>query len=155
MAFQLTSRAFKDGEMIPSHYTADGDDVSPPLEWKDPPASTKSFALICDDPDAPGGSFTHWLIYNIPSNTLLLPEAFPSLKTLPNGGKQGLNDFGSIGYGGPAPPSGTHRYIFKLYALNAVLDLEEGVKKGPLERALQRRILEEAQLIGRYQRNNR
>jgi len=152
MAFQLTSRAFKDGEMIPSHYTADGEDVSPPLEWKDAPEGTKVFALICDDPDAPGGSFTHWVIFNIPTSVTQFPEAFPSLKSLPNGTKQGLNDFGSIGYQGPAPPSGTHRYCFKMYALSAVLDLEEGAKKATLERMVQRRTLAQAQLMGKYQR---
>jgi Raf kinase inhibitor-like YbhB/YbcL family protein len=152
MAFQLTSRAFKDGEMIPPHYTADGDDVSPPLEWKDPPAGTQSFTLICDDPDAPGGTFTHWLIYNIPTSIVLLPEAFPSLKSLPNGTKQGINDFGGTGYRGPAPPSGIHRYYFKIYALSSPLELEEGAKKATLERLIQRRALGEAQLMGKYQR---
>lgn len=152
MAFQLTSRAFKDGEMIPSHYTADGEDVSPPLEWKEPPAGTKSFALICDDPDAPGGTFAHWVIYNIPSNLFNFPEAYPALKTQPNGTQQGTNDFGSVGYRGPAPPSGVHRYYFKIYSLSALLDLGEGTKKATLERTLQRRILGEAQLMGKYQR---
>jgi len=155
MAFQLTSRAFKEGEMIPPHHTADGDDVSPSLEWKNIPEGTKCFALICDDPDAPGGTFTHWLIYNIPPETAQFPEGFPSFKSLPNGTKQGLNDFGSIGYGGPAPPSGTHRYFFKLYALSALLDLEEGAKRASLERALQRRILGETQLMGKYQRKKK
>lgn len=152
MAFQLTSRAFKEGEMIPPHYTADGEDVSPPLEWKEPPPGTKSFTLVCDDPDAPGGTFTHWLIYNIPTSVVQFPEAFPSLKSLPNGTKQGVNDFGGIGYRGPAPPGGTHRYYFKIYALSAVLDLEEGAKKATLERLVQRRTLAEAQLMGKYQR---
>lgn len=152
MGFQLTSRAFKDGEMIPSHYTADGEDVSPPLEWKDAPEGTKTFALVCDDPDAPGGTFVHWVIFNIPANMTQFPEAFPSLKSLPNGTKQGLNDFGGIGYQGPAPPGGTHRYFFKMYALSAVLDLEEGAKKATLERMVQRRTLAEAKLMGKYQR---
>ncbi len=153
MAFQLISRAFKNGEMIPAHYTADGEDVSPPLEWKEPPPGTKSFTLICDDPDAPGGTFTHWLVYNIPTTVVLFPEAFPSLRSQPNGTKQGTNDFGSIGYRGPAPPSGLHRYYFKLYALTAaVLDLEEGVKRAPLEKMVQRRIVGQAELMGTYQR---
>ena len=152
MAFQLTSRAFKEGESIPPHYTADGEDVSPPLEWKEAPPGTKSFALICDDQDAPGGTFTHWVIYNIPPNLFHFPEAYPALKTQPNGTKQGTNDFGGLGYRGPAPPSGVHRYYFKMYALSALLDVEEGAKKGPVERALQRRILAEAQLMGKYQR---
>lgn len=152
MAFQLASRVFKDGEMIPAHYTADGEDVSPPLEWKEPPAGTKSFSLICDDPDAPGGSFTHWVVYNIPTSVVSFPEAFPSLKSLPNGTKQGPNDFGSLGYGGPAPPSGVHRYFFKLYALSTVLELEEGAKRGLLERMIQKKVLGQAQLMGKYQR---
>ena len=152
MAFQLTSRAFKDGDMIPAQYTADGDDVSPPLDWKDRPEDTKSFALICDDPDAPGGTFTHWLVYNIPASIATFPEAFPPLKSQPNGTQQGTNDFGAIGYGGPAPPSGVHRYFFKLYALNSTVDIGEGAKKGQLEKTLQRRIVGEAQLMGKYQR---
>jgi Raf kinase inhibitor-like YbhB/YbcL family protein len=153
MAFQITSRAFKDGEMIPAHYTGDGEDVSPPLEWKEPPPGTKSFALICDDPDAPGGTFTHWVAYNIPPNLFHFAEAYPALKTQPNGTKQGINDFGSIGYKGPAPPSGVHRYCFKIYAVSSLLELTEGAKKAALERVLQRRILGEAQLMGKYERH--
>lgn len=153
MAFRLTSRAFKDGDMIPAHYTADGEDVSPPLDWFDVPEGTKSLTLICDDPDAPGGGFCHWVIYNIPIQTVNFPEAFPSLNSLPNGTKQGVNDFGGIGYRGPAPPSGTHRYFFKLYALSTVLDLEAGAKKAQLEKMIPRRILGEAQLMGKYQRS--
>lgn len=153
MPFQLTSRAFKEGGIIPSHYTADGDDVSPPLEWSIVPGGTKCFAIICDDPDAPGGSFCHWLVYNIPANAVNFPEAFPSLGSLPNGTKQGVNDFGTLGYRGPAPPSGTHRYLFKLYALMSVLDLEAGATRAELEKVLQRRILGEAQLMGKYQRS--
>jgi Raf kinase inhibitor-like YbhB/YbcL family protein len=152
MALQLTSRAFKEGEMIPAHYTADGEDVSPPLAWSNVPAEAKSFAILCDDPDAPGGSFCHWIIYNIPPGMVQFPEAFPSFNSLPNGTKQGTNDFGSIGYRGPAPPSGVHRYYFKLYALSAVLDLEPGAKKAQLESRIQRRIVGEAQLMGKYQR---
>lgn len=152
LALRLVSRAFKDGEMIPSHYTADGEDVSPPLDWSNVPEGTMCFAILCDDPDAPGGSFCHWVIYNIPANTVNFPEAFPSFNSLPNGTKQGVNDFGGIGYRGPAPPSGVHRYCFKLYALSAVLDLEPGAKKAQLENKMQRRILGEAQLMGKYQR---
>jgi hypothetical protein len=153
MALQLTSRAFKEGGMIPAHYTADGEDVSPPLDWSNVPEGTKSFAIICDDPDAPGGSFCHWVIYNIPFNTVHFPEAFPTFNSLPNGTKQGINDFGSVGYRGPAPPGGTHHYFLKLYALSAVLDLEPGAKKAQLENRIQRRILGEAQLMGKYQRS--
>ena len=152
VAFQLTSRAFKEGEMIPSHYTADGDDVTPPLAWSNASAETKTFALLCLDPDASSGSFCHWVIYNIPSSVTNFPEAFPSLNSLPNGTKQGINDFGGIGYRGPAPPSGVHRYYFKLYALTSVLDLEAGATKDRLEKLMQRRIVAEAQLMGKYGR---
>lgn len=152
MAFRLFSRAFQDGELIPEHYTADGDDVTPPLDWHDPPEGTKTFALICDDPDAPGGHFVHWMVYNIPSNVTVFPEAFPSLRSLPNGTKQGTNDFGGLGYRGPAPPSGVHRYYFKLYALSATLELDAGATKAQLEKMMQRRIVGEAQLMGKYQR---
>ncbi len=152
MPLQIQSRAFKNGELIPSHYTADGDDVSPPLHWTNVPEGTKSFVLICDDPDASGEPFCHWVIYNIPSNTLDLKEAFPSFNSLPDGTKQGINDFGGVGYRGPAPPSGVHRYFFKLYALNTVLDLPAGIKKAQLEKTMARRIVGEAQLMGKYQR---
>src|SRR5271170_7380370 len=140
MAFRITSRAFKEGEMIPSHYTADGEDVSPPLDWMHIPDEAQSLALICDDPDAPGGTFTHWVVYNIPPNTVHFPEALPSFKALPNGAKQGVSDFGPLGYKGPAPPSGVHRYYFKLYALNQVLDLEPGATRAQLEKLMTRRI---------------
>ncbi len=153
MPLLLTSRAFKDGEMIPSHYTSDGDDVTPPLAWTNVPEGTKCFALICEDPDAASGSFCHWVIYNIPSNITNFPEAFPSLNSLPNGTKQGATDFGGIGYRGPAPPSGIHRYYFKLYALSSLLDLEPGATKDQLEKKMQRRILGEAQLMGKYGRS--
>ncbi len=152
MAFQITSRAFKEGGDIPAHYTADGEDVSPPLEWHDPPPGTKSFALIVSDPDAPGGDFTHWLVYNIPTSVILFPEAFPPMKSMPNGTRQGVNDFGGLGYQGPAPPSGIHRYYFKIYALTALLDLEDGVKRAQLEKSIQRRIVEKAELMGLYER---
>src|SRR5271167_4842507 len=98
MAFRILSRGFKDGEMIPAHYTVDGDDVTPPLDWHNAPEGTKTLSLICDDPDAPGGTFVHWVVYNIPSNLTVFPEAFPCLKSLPNGTKQGANDFGGLGY---------------------------------------------------------
>ena len=152
MPFQLTSRVFQEGQMIPAHYTADGDDVTPPLAWSNAPAETKSFALLCLDPDAASGVFCHWVIYNIPSNVNNFPEAFPSLNSLPNGTKQGVNDFGGIGYRGPAPPSGIHFYQFKIFALMSVLDLEAGASKDRLEKLMQRRIVAEAQLMGKYGR---
>lgn len=152
MAFRMSSRAFKDGETLPTHYTADGEDVSPPLEWHEVPPGTKTIALVCYDPDAANGNFTHWLVYNIPTTVVLFPEAFPPLKSQANGTRQGVNDFGSIGYGGPDPPSGTHRYFFKLYALSATLDLEEGSKRPQFERAIQRRIVGQAELMGKYEK---
>jgi Raf kinase inhibitor-like YbhB/YbcL family protein len=152
MPFRITSRVFKEGGDIPAHYTADGENISPPIEWLDPPSGAKSFALIMYDADAPGGDFSHWLVYNIPPTVILLPEAFPSMKSLPNGIRQGVNDFGSIGYQGPAPPSGIHRYFFKIYALTAALDLEDGVKRPQLEKSIQRRIVEQAELMGQYER---
>jgi hypothetical protein len=154
MPFQITSRVFKNGEAIPAHHTADGEDVSPPLEWKHPPPDTKAFALVCDDPDAPNGNFNHWIIFNIPANLSHFPEAYPALKTQPNGIRQGLNDFGGLGYQGPAPPSGVHHYHFKIFALSAPLELEEDVKRQVLERAVQRRLLGQAELMGTYQRKS-
>jgi Raf kinase inhibitor-like YbhB/YbcL family protein len=152
MAFRISSRAFPAGGPIPLHYTADGDDVSPPLEWAAVPAGTKTLSLVCEDPDAPGGTFVHWVVYNIPTSVVLFPEAFPPLRSLPNGTRQGVNDFGGIGYRGPAPPSGIHRYFFKLYAASAVLDAEEGVRKAQLEKWLQRRIVGQAETMGTYGR---
>lgn len=154
MAFRISSRAFKDGEFIPPHYTGDGEDVSPPLDWHDAPVGTQSFVLFCEDPDAPSGLFIHWVLFNIPPNVTLFPEAFPSLNSLPNGTKQGINSFGQIGYGGPAPPKGSpHRYYFKIYALNVVLDLEAGASRAQVEKIMQRRIVGEAQWMGKYQRS--
>ena len=153
MAFRITSRAFKEGGDIPAHYTADGENVSPPLDWQEPPLGTRSFALIVEDPDAPGGIFTHWLVYNIPAGVMVFPEAFPPLKALPNGTRQGVNDFGGIGYQGPDPPSGTHRYIFRVYALTSTtLELEDGVKRPQLEKSIQRRMVGQAELTGNYQK---
>ncbi|MDH7517653.1 MAG: YbhB/YbcL family Raf kinase inhibitor-like protein [Candidatus Thermoplasmatota archaeon] len=143
---KLFSSAFRDGETIPSKYTCDGSDVSPPLSFSDVPENTKSLALIMDDPDAPMGTWIHWLVWNIPVNKTVIEEneglKFP----------QGLNDFGKIGYGGPCPPSGTHRYYFKLYALDTMLNLNEGAKKEQLVSAMSGHIIEETQLMGKYSR---
>src|SRR5438552_10676499 len=117
MAFIISSPAFQAEGKIPSKYTCDGINISPPLEWKDPPAGTQSFALIHDDPDAPSGDWVHWVVWNIPPAKSGLPENFPKDKELKDGTRQGMTDFGKIGYGGPCPPSGSHRYFFKLYAL--------------------------------------
>jgi len=119
MSFVLTSSAFQAGEDIPSQHTCDGRDFSVPLAWSAPPPGTKSLALITDDPDAPMGTWVHWVVYNMPPSARALPEAFPAALERSDGTRQGMTDFGRIGYGGPCPPSGTHRYVFKLYALNA------------------------------------
>ena len=152
MALQITSTAFSEGEMIPKLYTCDGTDVSPDLSWTGVPEDTKSLALICDDPDAPVGTWVHWVLFNIPAGEKgILPEAAPEA-ALPNGAKHGTNDFGRLGYGGPCPPGGTHRYFFKLYALDTVLSLGSGATKAQVEEAMQGHILAEAQLMGKYKR---
>lgn len=153
MAFQITSSAFEEGGTIPTKYTCDGPDLSPPLKWSEAPERTKSFALVCDDPDAPMGTWVHWVIYNIPGEATGLPEGVAADRTLESGAKQGLTDFKRVGYGGPCPPRGpVHRYYFKLYAVDSVLELEPGVKKKDLLRAIDGHILGEAQLMGRYGR---
>ena len=150
----LTSQAFQEGQPISKLYTGDGKDTSPPLEWSDVPATSKSLALICDDPDAPRGNWVHWVLFNLPPDTNRLPEAVPAQKVLPSGAKQGTNDFRKIGYGGPAPPKGKpHRYFFKLYALDTLLELKEGATKKELVALMQGHILAEAQLMGTYQRS--
>lgn len=153
MAFELTSSAFKNGDFIPAKYTGDGEDISPPLKWQVPPTQTKSLALICDDPDAPMGIWVHWVVYNIPPTMLEFAEALPKDATLANGIRQGRTDFGSTGYGGPAPPKGKpHRYFFKLYALDSTIDIKPGATKAELEKAIKGKILAEATLMGKYQR---
>lgn len=152
MEIKVTSSAFEDGGMIPAKYTCDGADISPPLQWAAVPESTKSIALICDDPDAPMGTWVHWVLFNLPAGTIELAENIPADKTLPGGAKQGVSDFGRIGYGGPCPPSGTHRYFFKIYALDTEVDLTAGAGKPDLEGAMEGHILGEGQLIGKYKR---
>ncbi len=151
-AMKLSSPAFDEGAMIPVKYTCDGVDVSPPLKWSDAPAGVKSFALICDDPDAPMGTWVHWVAYNIPPNVNELAEGVPAVDTLSDGTRQGINDFRKKGYGGPCPPGGTHRYYFKLYALDATIPVEAGMTKAKLLKAMQGHILSEAQLMGKYKR---
>ena len=155
MSFALTSRAFTEGGAIPARYTCEGQDASPPLAWADSPAGTKSLALISDDPDAPGKTWVHWVIYNIPPAAHELREAFPTDKELPDGTRQGITDFGRTGYGGPCPPSGTHRYFFKLYALDTTLGLPAGSTKPKLEAAMAGHTLARAQLMGTYRRKGR
>jgi Raf kinase inhibitor-like YbhB/YbcL family protein len=152
MEITITSSAFQDGGMIPSKYTCDGQDISPPLTWEGVPAGTKSLALISDDPDAPMGTWVHWVMYNIPPDIGELPENVPMDEVLSNGAKQGLTDFRRVGYGGPCPPSGTHRYFFKIYALDIVTDLDAGATKKQLLAAMKGHILAEGQLIGKYKR---
>jgi len=149
---QIKSSAFKSGARIPAKYTCDGVDVSPPLAWGKLPAGTKYLALICDDPDAPMGTWVHWVIYDIPANITSLPEKLPPLKEVTNGAKQGMNDFRAIGYGGPCPPSGEHRYFFKLYALDGPTGLKPGATKAQLLAAMKGHILAEAELVGKYKR---
>jgi Raf kinase inhibitor-like YbhB/YbcL family protein len=151
---QLASAAFAYGRPIPVKYTGDGPDISPPLAWTNAPAGTKSFTLIADDPDAPAGTWTHWVIYDLPPGTAALAEDTPKLDFLPNGAKQGLNDFKRTGYNGPAPPPGKpHRYFFKLYALDAVLDLKSGATTADLLKAMAGHVLGEGRLMGTFQRN--
>lgn len=149
---KLTSTAFSEGEMIPRKYTCDGPDVSPPLAWEDVPEKTQSLALIFDDPDAPIGTWVHWVIYNLPADARQLAEDTPKTKILPDGAMQGTNDFRRIGYGGPCPPGGTHRYFFKLYALKAITDLPPGATKAELLKAIKEHVLTECQLMGKYSR---
>jgi len=152
MAIKITSAAFEEGGMIPRQCAYDGADVSPPLCWTGAPAGTQSFALISDDPDAPMGTWVHWVIYNLPASACELHEAVPPEKDLENGARQGRNDFRKIGYGGPCPPGGTHRYYFKLYALDTVLSLPAGATKAELLKAMEGHILAQGQIMGRYKR---
>jgi len=152
MKIILRSSAFNEGEMIPKQYTCDGQDISPPLAWNDPPEDTKSLALVCDDPDAPMGTWVHWVLYGLPPTIRELPESQPSQKQLDNGAKQGTNDFRAIGYGGPCPPGGTHRYYFKLYALDTELNLDPGKTKPELLTAMEGHVIAEGQLMGKYKR---
>ncbi|MEW5702942.1 MAG: YbhB/YbcL family Raf kinase inhibitor-like protein [Candidatus Zixiibacteriota bacterium] len=152
MLLTITSTAFTEGGMIPAKYTCDGADISPPLSWNGVPKEAKSLALICDDPDAPAGTWVHWVIFNVPPDSAGLPEKVPPDSTLPNGTWQGTNDFRKVGYGGPCPPGGTHRYYFKLYALDTALNLTGRVTKADLLGAMDKHILAEAQLMGKYRR---
>jgi hypothetical protein len=153
MNLGLSSTAFADGQPIPDKYTCQGRDVSPPLKWSGAPPNTKSFALIADDPDAPAGTWVHWVLFDLPANVTELAEDVPKLPQIPSGGKQGLNDFRKTGYGGPCPPPGKpHRYFFKLYALDAELNLKSGANKKDVEHAMEKHVLAQGQLMGTYQR---
>jgi Raf kinase inhibitor-like YbhB/YbcL family protein len=138
--------------MIPKKYTCDGQDVSPPLSWSAVPNGANSLALIADDPDAPMGTWVHWVVWNIPANALGLEEDQPKRDSLLTGMKQGMSDFRRVGYGGPCPPSGTHRYFFKLYALDTMLNLPSSTTKKELEKAMQGHLIQQAELMGKYRR---
>jgi len=150
---ELYCLSFAHNEMIPTKYTCDGEGISPPLKWEGVPPETKSFALIMDDPDAPSGDFVHWVIFSIPAESDFLEEDIETAGELPSGMKQGKNSGGRLGYTPPCPPSGTHRYFFKLYALNAEIKLKAGISKQDLLNAMQGHILDSAEMIGRYQRS--
>ncbi len=152
MEIKITSPAFEEGGMIPEVYTCDGIDISPPLKWSSVPQGTKTLALICDDPDAPVGTWVHWVIYNIPGDICELPENIPPEQEIKKGGIQGMNDSRKIGYGGPCPPGGTHRYFFKIYALDTEVDLQPGATKSQLLNAMEGHILAKGQLMGTYSR---
>jgi Raf kinase inhibitor-like YbhB/YbcL family protein len=152
MSFQITSSAFQEGERIPSKYTCDGEDISPPLEWVNAPENTESLALIVDDPDAPVRTWDHWVLYNLPAASNSLRENVPGDPELQDGSRQGLNSWGRLGYGGPCPPSGTHRYFFRLYALDTVVELPSGVTTKQLSEAMDGHILEKAELMVLYSR---
>jgi Raf kinase inhibitor-like YbhB/YbcL family protein len=153
MAFTVSSSAFKQGAEIPKQYTCEGQDVSPDLSWSGAPAGTKSFALIADDPDAPVGTWVHWVAYDLPGDSSGLPRGVPASDTLSGGGKQGVNDFRKTGYGGPCPPPGRpHRYFFKLYALDAPTNLKPRAAKAEVLRAIEGHVLAQAELMGTYKR---
>jgi hypothetical protein len=152
MKITVTSSAFSEAGMIPIKYTGDGDEVSPPISWSGIPVQAKSIALISDDPDAPMGTWVHWVIYNIPPEASGLAENVPAVMKLDNGSLQGINSSKKIGYDSPYPPSGTHRYFFKVYALDTKLSIAPGATKEDLEEAMKSHILAQGQLMGRYSR---
>ena len=149
---ELTSSAFSNGDRIDSRFTCDGTNLSPALSWRNVPAGTKSLALVCDDPDAPMGSWIHWVYFDIPPGIDGLEENVPPVDHPEAGGTQGLNDFRRKGYGGPCPPGGTHRYFFKLYALDRKTGLPPGTDRRKLLHAMDGHILGSAELVGRYGR---
>ncbi len=153
MKLGLTSAAFQEESDIPTRHTCDGPDLSPPLAWSAPPDGAQSLALICDDPDAPAGTWVHWLLYDLPPDATALTEGIPPDEELAGGGRHGRNSWGNVGYGGPCPPTGpAHRYFFKLYALDAEIGLAAGATKKELLQAMEGHVLAEGQLVGRYQR---
>ena len=147
---KLTSAVFTQEEQIPEEYSCDGKNVNPPLTIAEVPPGAKSLGLVVEDPDAPSGTWSHWLVWNIKPETLEIME-----DSVPEAAVQGVNDFKEIGYGGPCPPSGTHRYIFRLYALDATLNLNEGADRGELEEALEEHILDSTELVGLYTKDEK
>lgn len=153
MSIQITSDAFTEGNSIPVEYTCDGSDISPALTWQGLPANTKSLALICDDPDAPSGTFVHWVVYGIPAGESQFPKSVPASPTMPSGVKQGKNGFGTIGYRGPCPPrGGPHRYFFRIYALDTSIDEPAGAGRSEIDRAMKGHVIGEGHLMGTYKR---
>ena len=155
MSIRMQSSAFQDDGMIPPRYTCDGQNISPGLQWAAIPEEARSLALIADDPDAPSGTFVHWVLYGLSPERHELTENMPKDEILPNGARQGINDFGRTGYGGLCPPSGTHRYYFTLYALDTEIDLPPGESKAALLDAMEGHILAKGQIMGRYKRQSR
>lgn len=154
MAFELKSPAITSGGDIPKKHTCDGADASPPLEWSSPPAGTKAFALVCEDPDAPSGMWAHWVLWGIAPAATGLAEGVKPDATLPDGSRHGRNDFGKLGHNGPCPPPGKpHRYFYRLYALDAVPTLEPGATRRQLLDAIKGHVLGQAELMGRYGRS--
>ena len=153
MKLDIKSTAFGEGNSIPKQYTCDGADISPQLSWSQPPEGTGSMVLICDDPDAPMGTWVHWVLYGLSPDTLEISENIPDDKEVLGGAKHGVNDFHKYGYGGPCPPGGTHRYFFKLYAVDTeVVDLDPSATKDEVLVAIKGHVLAEGQLMGRYSR---
>lgn len=153
MSLKLKSSDFTSGGMIPKQFTCDGADISPALEWSDPPAGTQSFALIADDPDAPRGTWVHWVVFDLPAKMRALAQNLPKKLEMADGLRQGRNDFGKVGYGGPCPPPGApHRYFFKIYALDTKLNLKPGATKKDVEHAQQGHVLAQGEWMGRYGR---
>lgn len=149
----LSTTAFPSGGRIPPMCTCDGPDASPPLVWSEPPLGTQSFVLIMDDPDAPGGTFVHWVVYNLSPGVRRLPAGLPPDPEISRGGRHGRNDFGKLGYGGPCPPPGKpHRYFFKLYALDTRLNPKPGATKAEVERTMKGHVLAQGELVGHYGR---
>lgn len=153
MSISLTSSAFQDSKPIPTKYTCDENNISPPLRWSDPPEGTKSFVIVCNDPDAASGTWIHWLLYNIPGDTRSLPEAVSTAPNLADGSSNGKNSWNNSGYEGPCPPSSTHLYSFKIYALDIVLNIDAGANKEILYTIMDGHVLARGELTGTYSRS--